>query len=164
MIAPDLPAELRAALQRKAEGLSRSDAADRAAAISQTYRGGGGSGAIRGEPDALAYALTRMPATYAAVVASVNALREIRPEFAPESLLDVGAGPCTATWAAAQAFDSLNEFAAIDANPVLRRSRSTSQPIRRGCAASAMLKTKHRPGFATPRAPTLSSRAMSSAK
>ncbi|MEO6945487.1 MAG: small ribosomal subunit Rsm22 family protein [Nitrobacter sp.] len=120
MIAPDLPAELRAALKRKAEGLSRSDAAVRAAAISQTYRGGGGSGAIRGETDALAYALTRMPATYAAVVGCLNALREIRPEFTPESLLDVGAGPCTATWAAAQAFDSLNEFAAIDANPVLR--------------------------------------------
>jgi ribosomal protein RSM22 (predicted rRNA methylase) len=120
MIAPDLPAELRAALQRKAEGLSRNNAANRAAAISQTYREGGGSDAIRGETDALAYALTRMPATYAAVVGCLNALREIRPEFAPESLLDVGAGPCTATWAAAQAFDSVNEFAAIDANPVLR--------------------------------------------
>ncbi len=29
-------------------------------------------------------------------------------------------GPCTATWAAAQAFDSLDQFTAIDANPVLR--------------------------------------------
>ena len=120
MIAPDLPAELKVALDRKAQGLSRSDAAVRAAAISQTYRGGGGSGAIRNESDALAYALARMPATYAAVVASLNALREIRPEFAPQSLLDVGAGPGTATWAAAQAFDCLDEFNAIDANPVLR--------------------------------------------
>ncbi|ABE63966.1 Methyltransferase type 12 [Nitrobacter hamburgensis X14] len=120
MIPPALPAALRAALDRKAHGLSRSDAAARAAAISQTYRGGGGSGAIRGESDALAYALARMPATYAAVVASLNALREIRPEFAPGSLLDVGAGPGTATWAAAQAFDSLDEFTALDANPALR--------------------------------------------
>jgi ribosomal protein RSM22 (predicted rRNA methylase) len=120
MIAPDLPAELKVALDRKAEGLSRSDTAVRAAAISQTYRGGGGSGAIRNESDALAYALTRMPATYAAVVASLNALREIRPEFAPHTLLDIGAGPGTATWAAAQAFDCLDEFTAIDANPALR--------------------------------------------
>ncbi|MEH6952518.1 small ribosomal subunit Rsm22 family protein [Nitrobacter sp. NHB1] len=120
MIAPDLPAELKVALQRKAEGLSRNDAAVRAAAISQTYRGGGGSGAIRSESDALAYALARMPATYAAVVACLNALREIRPDFAPDSLLDVGAGPGTATWATAQAFDSLCEFTAIDANPALR--------------------------------------------
>ena len=64
MISPSLPAELRAALEAKLEGLSRSDATGRAAAISQTYRKGGGSGAIRTETDALAYALARMPATY----------------------------------------------------------------------------------------------------
>ncbi len=120
MIPPSLPATLRAALEQKAQGLSRSDAAVRAATISQTYRGGGGSEAIRSESDALAYALARMPATYAAVVASLNAIRKIRPEFAPQNLLDVGAGPGTATWAAAQAFDCLDEFTAIDANPALR--------------------------------------------
>ena len=120
MTPPALPATLRAALDRKTQGLSRSDAAVRAAVISQTYRSGGGSIAIRSESDALAYALARMPATYAAVVASLNALREIRPELAPRTLLDVGAGPGTATWAAAQAFDCLNGFTAIDANPALR--------------------------------------------
>jgi len=120
MIPPDLPAALKVALDRKAHGLSRNDAAARATAISKTYRGGGGSGAIRSESDALAYALARMPATYAAVIAGLNALREIRPDFAPASLLDIGAGPGTATWAAAQAFDTLTAFAAIDANPALR--------------------------------------------
>ena len=49
MIPPDLPAELKVALDRKAQGLSRTEAAGRAAAISKTYRGGGGSGAIRSE-------------------------------------------------------------------------------------------------------------------
>src|ERR1700719_513026 len=108
MTAPDLPAELKAALDAPPHGLSRSHAAARAAIISQTYRGGGGSGAIKSQTDALAYALARMPATYAAVTASLNALREIAPEFSPKSLLDVGAGPGTATWAAAEAFPSLN--------------------------------------------------------
>jgi ribosomal protein RSM22 (predicted rRNA methylase) len=60
-----------------------------------------------------------MPATYAAVTASLNALREITPGFAPASLLDVGAGPGTATWAAAEAFSSLTIFTLLDANPVL---------------------------------------------
>jgi ribosomal protein RSM22 (predicted rRNA methylase) len=120
MTAPDLPAELKAALDAKLQGLSRHDAAGRAALISQTYRGGGGSGAIRSETDALAYALARMPATYAAVTASLNALQEITPDFVPESLLDVGAGPGTATWAAAQAFSSLQSFALLDANAALR--------------------------------------------
>src|SRR6266403_2683078 len=120
MTSPDLPAELKAALDAKLEGLSRNAAASRAASISRTYRDGGGSGAIRSETDALAYAMARMPATYAAVVASLNALIEIRPDFAPKSLLDVGAGPGTATWAAAEAFLSLQNFDLVDANTALR--------------------------------------------
>jgi ribosomal protein RSM22 (predicted rRNA methylase) len=120
MTAPDLPAELKAALDARLHGLSRNDAAERAARISQTYRDGGGSGAIRTEADALVYALARMPATYAAMTASLNALREITPHFAPESLLDVGAGPGTASWAAAEAFPSLQSFTLLDANDALR--------------------------------------------
>ncbi len=94
--------------------------AGRAALISRTYRDGGGSGAIASAADALAYALARMPATYAAVMASLNALREITPDFAPISLLDVGAGPGTATWAAAEAYSSLQSFDLLDANSALR--------------------------------------------
>jgi ribosomal protein RSM22 (predicted rRNA methylase) len=120
MTSPDLPAELKAALDGKLRGFSRSDAAGRAASISKTYRDGGGSSGIRSETDALAYALARMPATYAAVTASLNALVEIRPDFAPNSLLDVGAGPGTASWAAAAAFPSLQDFALLDANATLR--------------------------------------------
>ena len=120
MTAPDLPAELRAALDAKLQGLSRNDAADRAALISRTYRDGGNSGAIASEADALAYALARMPATYAAVTASLNALCEVVPDFAPKTLLDVGAGPGTATWAAAEAFSSLRSFGLLDANAALR--------------------------------------------
>src|SRR6202011_544777 len=88
--------------------------------ISKTYRDGGGSGAISSEADALAYALARMPATYAAVAASLNALRESAPHFAPASLLDIGAGPGTASWAAAEAFSLLAGFTLIDANIALR--------------------------------------------
>lgn len=125
MTSPDLPAELRAALNARLEGLSRSDAASRSAVISQTYREGGGSRAIRTETDALAYALARMPATYAAVVASLNALTEILPDFSPTSLLDVGAGPGTASWAAAEAFSSLQRFTQLDANAALRTLAQT---------------------------------------
>jgi len=120
MTSPDLPAELKAALDARLRGVSRSDAAGRAAVISQTYRGGGNSGTIRSEADALAYALARMPATYAAVSASLNAFVDIRPTFAPKSMLDIGAGPGTATWAATQAFPSLGDFTLLDSNDALR--------------------------------------------
>jgi len=120
MTAPDLPAALKSALDARLQGLSRHEVAKRAALISRTYRDGGGSGAIASEVDALAYALARMPATYAAVTASLNALREIAPHFAPASLLDIGAGPGTASWAAAEAFSSLQSFDLLDANSALR--------------------------------------------
>ena len=149
MTSPDLPAELKAALDGKLRGFSRNDAAGRAASISKTYRDGGGSGGIRSETDALAYALARMPATYAAVAASLNALVEIRPDFAPNSLLDIGAGPGTATWAAAVAFPSLKDFALLDANTTLRalaldlaRDSTRLRDIRyeRGEARAALVK------------------------
>ena len=118
---PDLPARLRAALEARLQGVSRNEAAERAAAISKTYREGGGSAAIASATDALAYALARMPATYAADIASLNALLDIRPDFAPSSMLDVGAGPGTATWAAAEALPSLQSFTLLDANDALRK-------------------------------------------
>ena len=99
--------------------------------ISQTYRSGGSSSRIRTRADALAYALARMPGTYAAVAASLNALMEIDPDFAPLSLLDIGAGPGTATWAASEAFTSLETFTLLDANTALRDLATdlvTSQP------------------------------------
>lgn len=60
MISPTLPAELKAALDAKLQGFSRTDAAQRSQKISTTYRAGGGSGTIKSEADALAYALARM--------------------------------------------------------------------------------------------------------
>jgi ribosomal protein RSM22 (predicted rRNA methylase) len=120
VVVPSLPAELRTALEARLEGLSRSDVAARADRISKTYREGGGSGVIASETDALAYALARMPATYAAAAASLNALLEARPEFAPGTLLDIGAGPGTASFAAAEAFPSLTALSLLDENSALR--------------------------------------------
>jgi ribosomal protein RSM22 (predicted rRNA methylase) len=119
-MASDLPAELKNALERITFGVSRNDAALRARRISETYRGGGTSAGIADRDDALAYALARMPATYAAVSACLDAVARARPAFLPASLLDLGAGPGTATWAAADTFAALTHFASIDINPALR--------------------------------------------
>lgn len=130
----DLPPELTAALARESHGLSRSDAARRAGAMSQTYRGGGGSEIIADARDALAYALVRMPATFAAVTACLDAIIVAQPDFAPQSLIDAGAGPGTATWAARAACPSLQTVAMLDANPALRdlaqRLAATSPALR----------------------------------
>lgn len=114
-----LPANLREAIGRLTKGLSRRDLAERAKAISDTYRGGGTSRPIVDERDALAYALVRMPATCAAVSACLASLQQARPDFQPASLIDAGAGPGTATWAVASTFPSLSDFMLLDANPSL---------------------------------------------
>ena len=44
----------------------------------------------------------RMPACYAATARVLHELHECRPGLQPESMLDFGAGPGTATWAARQ--------------------------------------------------------------
>jgi ribosomal protein RSM22 (predicted rRNA methylase) len=101
----ELPAALRAAVARELEGVSRRDLAARAERTSQAYRAGRGSaGVIQGREDALAYALARLPATYAACAAVLAEARALAPDFAPASLLDAGSGPGAASWAAAEAY------------------------------------------------------------
>ena len=49
---------------------------------------------------AAAYMAARMPACYAAVYKVLEEVSARLPAFAPESMLDFGAGPGTAVWAA----------------------------------------------------------------
>jgi ribosomal protein RSM22 (predicted rRNA methylase) len=119
-LSPDLPLDLKARLDKLAHRVSRNAIAERAAAQSQIYRAGGGSRAITTSDDALAYAFARMPATYAATTAVLNAARDMLPAFQPSTMLDVGAGPGTAAFAAVEAFETLADIRLIDANASLR--------------------------------------------
>ena len=113
----DLPPALAAAIAARLEGRGRSGLADRARRQSERYRAGGGSAAVvTDEADALAYALARAPATYAACHAAFEALAELA-ELAPASLLDAGAGTGSAGWAAAEVWPSLASATFLDSNP-----------------------------------------------
>ena len=120
-LSPDLPPDLKAGLHRLAHGMSRKAVSERAAAQSRNYRAGGGSHQIATDDDVLAYGFTRLPATYAAAAAVFNAMRETLPSFRPHTMLDVGGGPGTATFAAVRAFETLADIRLIDANIGLRK-------------------------------------------
>ena len=139
-MAHELPDGLRSGLDRLLDGVSRTDLARRAAAISNHYRSGGASAAILSErADAIAYLVTRLPATFAATSAVLDEVRARAPAFAPRSVLDVGAGPGTASWAATGIWpivgtvtmvdgnrpflDVAGELAAASDHPALRTSR-----------------------------------------
>jgi ribosomal protein RSM22 (predicted rRNA methylase) len=119
-VSPDLPSDLRAALDRIGYGRSRKALSVLAAAQSQNYRAGGGSWTIDSDDEALAYAFARLPATYAAASAALTRFHETLPDFRPTSLIDVGAGPATASFAAIEAFASIEEVRLFDANARFR--------------------------------------------
>jgi ribosomal protein RSM22 (predicted rRNA methylase) len=114
------PSALTSALDGLLQGASRKDLAAAAQKMSQAYRQGGTSQAITMPVGAMAYAVARMPATYAACAAVFGRLADVMPGFAPASLLDVGAGTGAASWAAVTAWPAISSVIMLDRNPALR--------------------------------------------
>jgi ribosomal protein RSM22 (predicted rRNA methylase) len=118
-VTAELPAALKAALEKALEGQPRGGLAERAARASSAYRAGKSSaGVIRDAGDALAYAVTRLPATYAGCRVAFAAAAARAPGFAPRTLLDVGCGPGAASWAALEAWPDLAAVTWLDASPI----------------------------------------------
>lgn len=117
-----LPPSLRAAIDRELEGIALADLARASEALSQRYRAEVQDGRLHLSDDmaARAYLTTRLPATFAAISTALAAVAEARPDFAPGSVLDAGAGPGTATWAAAGRWDSLENATLVEASPAIR--------------------------------------------
>jgi ribosomal protein RSM22 (predicted rRNA methylase) len=62
----------------------------------------------------LAYVAVRMPATFAAAHAVFTEMRRLMPDKRITSLLDLGAGPGTAGWAALEVFDEVQEITLVE--------------------------------------------------
>jgi len=75
---------------------------------------------IVSELDALAYAAVRMPATMAAVSSAFHQLCLALPDFAPQTVLDIGAGTGATAWAAASVFAGMPRVRAVEPNPKMR--------------------------------------------
>ncbi len=116
-MSPDLPPILRLAADRLLEGVARKGLAERAGKISDAYRAGRTSAAVvKDGDDATAYVLARLPATYAACARTFDEAAQIVPDFAPTSLLDAGAGPGGAAWAALETWPGLAQASLLDSN------------------------------------------------
>ena len=139
---PALPPALKSRTDALLEGVSRKELAVKAAAISERYRAGGGSAAtITDETSVIAYVLSRLPATYAVAAAVFDATREAAPDFAPKSFLDVGAGPGTASWAAAETWPDIAHITMADSNPAfleMARTLAVASPSLVDSAFTAM--------------------------
>ncbi|MCY0879498.1 MAG: hypothetical protein OWU84_11230 [Firmicutes bacterium] len=121
LFASELGQVSRAALRKEAEALSRHYREESPWHPSTLAMG-------------LAYVLTRMPATYHALLAVFSEVAA-RVPTPPRSLLDVGAGPGTALLAISEVFPRLQDATALEPNDVMRAlgerlTRSCPWPVR----------------------------------
>lgn len=120
----ELPAALRQAIERTLEGMPLDALKRDAQVLSDRYRGEVRDGRLHmGDERAVrAYLAARLPATYAAVHASLDALAAARPSFSPCSLIDVGAGPGTVLWAVHSLWPAMANATLIEASAPVRKA------------------------------------------
>ena len=103
-----MPRNLRAALAGLLDGLPPKQAAQAVERLIANYRGTTPTDApiLRDRADVAAYAAYRMPATFEAVRAALDAFADAGcREWAPGSHVDVGGGTGAATWAVAATWE-----------------------------------------------------------
>ena len=112
-----LPPQLQRAIEQETGRHSPKALSQAAAELSAAYRAEHpSSGAfITSEIHRLAYAAMRLPATYAAVRAVLAEVRRLLGRE-PASLLDLGAGPGTASWAAGEVYDQVESLDLVEAD------------------------------------------------
>jgi ribosomal protein RSM22 (predicted rRNA methylase) len=114
---PELSPGLRAGIDTLVDEHDRARLEAAATRLSETYRAGG-SGAsrvARTREDVAAYVAYRAPATYAAAIAVLRRVAVHLPGWQPRSVLDVGAGPGVASWAAAAVWPGIERFTLVEA-------------------------------------------------
>ncbi|MBB3952165.1 small ribosomal subunit Rsm22 family protein [Aureimonas jatrophae] len=118
----ELPVTLRARIDALLTGRPIADLAEASGRLTQRYRAETRDGSFHLHDDraAAAYVAARLPATFAAVRAALEAVAQARPDLAPASLLDAGAGPGTALWAAVDVFGTLGAAELLEASPAIR--------------------------------------------
>lgn len=123
----ELPASLRQAVDRILEKVPLPELKQAAKTLSDRYRAELRDGRLHMAQDMAvkAYLATRLPATYAAVRASLDTLSVARPDFMPKTLLDVGAGPGTVLWATSELWPDLEQAVLLEASAAVRKVGET---------------------------------------
>ncbi|GGN84871.1 rRNA methyltransferase [Streptomyces albiflavescens] len=127
MNAPLTPADtLRTALAGLLDGLPPKAAAQAVERLIANYRGATPTHApiLRDRSDVVAYAAYRMPATFEAVRAALDAFADAVPGWAPAGHVDVGGGTGAATWAVNATWEGARPVTVLDwAEPALALGR-----------------------------------------
>ena len=116
----EMPAVLKQKLDALTTGLKQSDIKQSARQLSFRYRNETKQGQtlIGGKNDSVAYAVSRMPATFGALSFVLGQAASL-PDFFPETMVDAGAGTGSAVWAASCFFD-LQSVTCLERSPDMR--------------------------------------------
>jgi ribosomal protein RSM22 (predicted rRNA methylase) len=119
-----LPDALQAGIDELVGARDRRALEQAARTLSDAYRAGGSAGtrAARTKGDVAAYLATRAPATFAAAAEVFRQIGLARPGWTPGSLLDLGAGPGIAAWAAVRAWPAISAVTLVEAEPEMVRA------------------------------------------
>lgn len=114
----ELPSDLQTAIATELGSVSAKGLAKAVSELSQRYRTGNGQPAggrfLHTEADIAAYAAFRLPATFAAVCAALTQVRDRLSNWRPRHVLDVGAGPGTASWGAAHLWPTVERVTLLE--------------------------------------------------
>lgn len=130
-----LPDELQAAIDRLVSGASPHSLRKARELLSHAYREGRTSHSIFSEEATrLSYLAARFPATYGACHRVFLEIQKILPSYSIKKMVDLGAGPGTATWAALDLFSTIEESILVEKN---RSAIQLGQELQRQCPSSS---------------------------
>jgi ribosomal protein RSM22 (predicted rRNA methylase) len=109
-----LPLRLQDAIEEQVSKIKVGQLKRAAADLSKRYRNRKPDQLVSTDEDRLAYAAVRMPATFAAARAVFAEIHRLAPDMSVKSLLDLGAGPGTAAWAAVDVFEDLSQITLVE--------------------------------------------------
>ncbi len=140
----DLPVPLAQAIDTTVERFPTPDIDRQVSDLVKRYRAGGGVTHHPLDTDlaAAAYALYRMPGTYAAVRSVLTRLVATIPGVAPRSIVDLGTGTGAAAWAAAATWPDVEAMTLVDTSrPALELGRTLAHEGPPAVASAAWIET-----------------------
>jgi ribosomal protein RSM22 (predicted rRNA methylase) len=114
-----LPDKLQEAIESEIESKGLKALIQAREELSAQYKLNSGRSVIASDIQRAAYVIARLPATYAAVCKVLQAIREQAPEMKIRSVLDLGAGPGTAMWAAVDLFPEIESITLLEKDVAL---------------------------------------------
>lgn len=111
------PVNLSQIIQQEVDNIDRGELSKAVVQLTRRYKAEHLSApAIRTAADRAAYLAVRMPATFAANVRVLGEIKRLAPDVPITSLLDLGAGPGTSAFAAAEIFPALFRVTSVEGN------------------------------------------------